>query len=268
MIYGMRPYAFIMPGHATVALNSSEQAKLTERFMTGDFGIASFTEKAANRQALRRGGEIVGRYLFKGETWVAWGKIAAPRAAPDLSPGYLLHWREYRDKWHLGPEHMKIGPDYPPRPPKEEREGNEPNITIMACPDEPEEERLQIGYTEDNSQIVMRTAEHTYSWQIDMMTGIITGLRAAAAGDPFPAMAHGMVACAEKRLIPNQPTIEFDGVTLSDPPGVPSYENVGGKAAMVIDCKSMSYLMPKYETLRLADGFEEVYNKLREGNPA
>src|SRR5262245_13075822 len=134
MLFGVLPYAFIMPGYATIALTKREQQRLTERFMKKDFGVATLTEKVNNAGAFKRGGEIVGRYLFKGHEWVVWCKVAAPSAKPDLSPGYLLHAKEYRDNWHLGPKRMTVGDDYPTERLHDEDQGHDITITTADDP--------------------------------------------------------------------------------------------------------------------------------------
>jgi hypothetical protein len=131
MIFGTIS-GFIMPGYATRALTRSEQCKLVERFMSGDFGVATMSELAANEEAFKRGGEVVGRYLFKAHEWILWGRVAAPGTAPDHEPGLLLHAMEYRDGWHRGPEHMKVGDDHPHEWLIDKPAPDEPRVTIMA----------------------------------------------------------------------------------------------------------------------------------------
>jgi hypothetical protein len=127
--------AFIMPGYATRALTRPEKCKLIERFMHADFGVATASELAGNREAFKRGGEIIGRYLFKAHEWVIWGRVAAAGAPPDYEHGLLLHATEYRDDWHRGPDHMKVGADHPTEWLIDKPAPDEPRVTIMAPAD-------------------------------------------------------------------------------------------------------------------------------------
>ena len=186
--------AFTIPGYATRALTRSEQGKLIERFMHADFGVATLGEVAANAEALKRGGEIVGRYLFKAHEWVVWGRVAAPDAEPDHTPGLILHATEYRDGWHRGEEHMVAGPDHPTEQLHDEIGG--PKVTIMA----PQAPEVHIEVQRHKTDIVLRAAGHEFAWPIAAVPAIAAGLRACADGDPAPAGCNGMVFARGDRV--------------------------------------------------------------------
>jgi hypothetical protein len=253
VIHNYHTNAFLMPGYATKGMTKQHGARLVERFVKGDYGMATPSELAANIEARKNGGEIVGRYFLNDNRWVLWGAVAAAGADPDLSPGYILHEKEYRDGWHRDGSQMKPAPDHPTKALFDT--SDDPDVTIVAggAPKTQsrklQEQNIQIGHNPEKTHIALITNERRYVWPVEVVPSIAAGLRACADGDPFPEVSKGMVfAGAQDQTL----------VAVSDTPARARFTNSNGEATMEIDQATWSFMQPPHRARELADGLEET----------
>jgi hypothetical protein len=236
-------------------MTKRQGSRLVERFVKGDYGMATPSELAANMEARRNGGEIVGRYFLNEERWVLWGTVAAAGAEPDVSPILILHEKEHRDDWHKwrpGDAPMKPAADHPTKVLFDT--SDDPDVTIFSpgMPhsglQKPVPQHIQIGHNPEKTHIVLITSERKYVWPVDVVPSIAAGLRACADGDPFPEVSKGMVFAVQDK----------DLVSISDTPARARFTNANGQAAMEIDQSAWSFMQPPHRARELADGLEET----------
>jgi hypothetical protein len=258
MIPNFHTNAFLMPGYATKGMTKKHGSRLVERFVKGDYGMATPSELAANMEAKKNGGELVGRYFLNDERWVLWGTVAAAGAEPDVSPGYILHEKEYRDGWHKwrsedGP--ITPAPDHPTKVLFDT--STDPDVTIVAGGSSApapsgklEMQSLQIGYNAEKTHVALITKDRRYVWPVDVVPSIAAGLRACADGDAFPEVSKGMVFAATK---------DQTLVAVSDTPARARFtNNADGEAVMEIDQTAWSFMQPPHRARDLADGLEKT----------
>jgi hypothetical protein len=93
---------------------------------------------------------------------------------------------------------------------------------------------------------------HRHPWPRKMMPSICKALQDCAAnGEAMRDGVSGMVFAASGKVV------------LTDEPPKTKFKNVDGRAALVIDAVTCSYVMPRLAARRLADGFEETYAKIQ-----
>jgi hypothetical protein len=251
-----------MPGYATKGMTKRQGSRLIERFVKGDYGMATLSELTANWEAKKNGGELIGRYALNHERWVLWGTVAAAGAEPDVSLGYILHEKEHRDGWHKwkpGDAPVERAPDHPTKVLFDT--SDDPDVTIvagngsaLAATRTPEPQHIQIGYNTEKTHVVLITKEREYVWSVDVVPRVIAGLRACADGDQFPEISKGLVfASPDKNL-----------VSVSDTPARARFINtVGGEAAMEIDQPNWSFMQPPLRARDLANGLEKTLCDMR-----
>jgi hypothetical protein len=110
-------------------------------------------------------------------------------------------------------------------------------------------QEIQICHDPEGGFIGLVTPSHRYAWPTKMMPSICKALRDCANGEAMPDGVNGMVVAAGGK------------VALTDKPPKATFQNVGGRAALVIDAVTSTYVMPQRAARRLADGFEETYAK-------
>jgi hypothetical protein len=280
MIFGATAAFFITSGRVNDALKIESRQRLVERFMRKDFGHASFVEQTSNRRAFREGGEVIGKYQQGGATWVAWAEVAGESGPPNLEPGMLMHYTEWKEGWHKAKPPEGWSPSASDRIERDD-DDDEPDITIVAAKNDLWKERAEpvrqphmqptkMGYSPDKKRVAFLTSRKEYSWPTELVPGIIEGLRQAATdGVKFPASAHGMVLLINPGEVATirdgQPLDVGNGlIALSAEAASANLVHAGVAAAASFDLKS-SWMMPKHEARRMADAFEETLREMGEG---
>jgi hypothetical protein len=198
----------ILPGYATKGMTKKQGSRLVERFVRGDYGMATPSEIAGNIAAKKNGGELIGRYFLNEERWVLWGTVGAAGAEPDVSPILILHEKEHRDGWHKwqpGEPAPQPAADHPTKVLFDT--SNDPDVTIFSGngPTRIDESNLRkqntqirIGRAPDGTMVLnLKTAGADYYWALDEAQRLADGLRACADGDPLPLDAGGYVFAAK-----------------------------------------------------------------------
>jgi hypothetical protein len=241
---------FLVVGRAYDDLGEKEQQRLMRRFRHKDFGIATLTEKANNLDAMRKGGEVIGRYQSGGETYVIWA--SGTFDATDTSPGFIAHLDDFNKDDGAIREICRKANEEVTKKLKEEASSKPQKMRKMAMQD------TDMGYSKDKETVFFRTAEREYRWPTKLMPGIIEGLRQAADGVALPAGAHNLVRFIKKGdLVTDAVDINEDAVTLTAQPAIDQFTMSGGNPALASDLDNPR-VMPVREALRIADALEEV----------
>jgi hypothetical protein len=106
---GFHATAFTMTGRACEGIPVKDRMQLLDRLMECDWGRISEIEDATNQRALKKGGDLLGKYDVVGSTWVVRAKVAlGADGGPDLNKAYLMHLTEHQDGIEDGPCQLAV----------------------------------------------------------------------------------------------------------------------------------------------------------------
>ena len=251
--------AFLMPGYAKIGMTKQQGGRLVERFLKGDYGMATPSEAAGNIEAKKNGGEMIGRYFLNDERWILCGMVAATGGDYDMSPGCILHEKEYRDSWHKwqpGDADLEPAADHPTKVLFDTT--GDPDVTIFPGATGPtkvdvknlrkQNVQIRIGRTPGGELVLnLKTEGADYWWPLGVAQQLADGLRACADGDPLPAVGGGYVFAAKGKTL----------VAITDKPVRIGYVRAG------IEIEAdMSFTQRPQAARELADGIEEALREL------